>query len=120
MGTHLVRAFAAEVPFPPKESPAVAHVGLLRFPGVPPQLQLGFDSVEDDDLVVRQVGMSPVAPHVGVSPKHSWSCRRESRARRYHGSGTELCVTTPTSYAEDSELEKQLLLFTPIRTIVSE
>lgn len=65
--SHLVLPFAAEVPFPLKESPAVTHVGLLRFPCVPPQLQLGLDPVEDGDFVVGKVGMSPIAPHSGFS-----------------------------------------------------
>ena len=43
--------------------------------------------------------------------------QKESLAAAHAGL---LYVSIATSYAEDSELEKQLLLFTPIRTIISD
>ena len=71
VGAHLVLAAAAVAPFPQKESLVVAHVGLLRVPGVPlPKLQLGFDPVRAGALVVRLVRMMPPKAPMRASPKH--------------------------------------------------
>ena len=99
MGPHFLLPFPPVVPLPLQESAAVAHVRLLRFPGVPPQLQLRFDPVQDVDLFVGQVWMSPITSHVRFLQGTGWPCRRESRASPTRKSEIVLSVETARSYA---------------------